>query len=123
MRSPVCVGSPPWSDDMTAPLLSSSGFLGRSTTSWSYVDHVIAIVHDKPPTACRQGHYSLVSPDTPHVVNCQGSRGIVRRSVVTSALTRRLSPVVRGQGALVEGWSGMSTLLCRPLSRGTGSWP
>ncbi|RWW30180.1 hypothetical protein GW17_00005254 [Ensete ventricosum] len=53
------------------------------------------------------------------VANCQGSGGTVRRSGVASALTRRLSPVVGGQGALVEGWFGTSALLCRPLSWGT----
>ncbi|RRT38081.1 hypothetical protein B296_00033929, partial [Ensete ventricosum] len=57
-----------------------------------------------------------VCPDTPFVANCQGSGGTVRRSGVASALTRCLSPVVGGQGALVEGWFGTSALLCRPLS-------
>ncbi|RWW20059.1 hypothetical protein GW17_00015852 [Ensete ventricosum] len=36
----------------------------------------------------------------------------------TSVLTRRMSPAVKGQGALVEGWFGASALLRRLLSRG-----
>ncbi|RZS14505.1 hypothetical protein BHM03_00046196, partial [Ensete ventricosum] len=58
-----------------------------------------------------------VYPDTPLVASCQGSRGIVRRLVATSTLTRRLSPAVGGQG----GWSSTSALLRRPLSGGTVS--
>ncbi|RWW14910.1 hypothetical protein BHE74_00014822, partial [Ensete ventricosum] len=55
-------------------------------------------------------------------------RGIVRLSTTISALTRRLSPAIRGQGvlgqgALVEGWSGTLALLHRSLSGETVSWP
>ncbi|RZR86749.1 hypothetical protein BHM03_00014004 [Ensete ventricosum] len=55
-------------------------------------------------------------------------RGTVRWSTTISALTRRLSPAIRGQGvlgqgALVEGWSGTLALLHRSLSGETVSWP
>ncbi|RRT77700.1 hypothetical protein B296_00006761 [Ensete ventricosum] len=40
----------------------------------------------------------------------QGSGVTVHRSAAASALTRRLSPVVGGQEALVEGWPGTSAL-------------
>ncbi|RRT61890.1 hypothetical protein B296_00016245 [Ensete ventricosum] len=57
---------------------------------------------DKSPTACRRGCCTsidcCVCPSTPPVPNCQGLGGTVRRSAAASALTRRLSPVVRGQG-------------------------
>ncbi|RZS25272.1 hypothetical protein BHM03_00058450 [Ensete ventricosum] len=108
--------------------------------SWSYVGHVVAIVPDKSPTACHRGRCTLVGrcacPDTPSVASCQKSGvlfasrplrlpwhvaccqlpgDIVRWSAVTPTLTRRLSPVVGGQGG---GWSGTSALLRRSLTGG-----
>ncbi|RWW30885.1 hypothetical protein GW17_00004532 [Ensete ventricosum] len=119
MRFLVCARSPPWSSDVVALLLSSGSFLGQSTTSWSYVGHVVATVPDKSPTTRCQGHCSLVgycvSPDTPSVANCRGSGDTVRWSITALALTHRWSPTVMGQGALVEGRSGMSALLRRSL--------
>ncbi|RRT41175.1 hypothetical protein B296_00022875 [Ensete ventricosum] len=41
MRFPVYVGLPPWSGDETTPLLSSSGFLGRSVYLTSRQPHVV----------------------------------------------------------------------------------
>ncbi|RWV88132.1 hypothetical protein GW17_00049805 [Ensete ventricosum] len=79
------------------------------------------------PIACCQGHYWLVGccvcPDTPPVASCQGSGGTVRWSAAASALTRRLSLVVGGQGALVKGWSGTLALLHCSLLGGTVSRP
>ncbi|RWW08263.1 hypothetical protein GW17_00028314 [Ensete ventricosum] len=73
-------------------------------TSWSYVSHVVAIIPNKPPTAYRRGHCTLVDCcvclGMPLVASCQGSGGTVRRSAAASTLTHCLSPAVRGQGVL-----------------------
>ncbi|RWW70576.1 hypothetical protein BHE74_00021742 [Ensete ventricosum] len=97
--SPVCgpqLGSRGCSHDLR------HGHGGES--GWSYVSHVVATIPNKPPTAYRQGHCTLVDccvcPGTPLVASCQGSGGTVRRSAATSTLTHCLSPAVRGQGVL-----------------------
>ncbi|RRT59228.1 hypothetical protein B296_00043233 [Ensete ventricosum] len=57
---------------------------------------------DKSSIVRCHGHCSLVGccvcPDMSFIVICHGSRGIVRRSTVASALIRRLLPADMGQG-------------------------
>ncbi|RWV91048.1 hypothetical protein GW17_00046697 [Ensete ventricosum] len=83
--------------------------------SWSYVGHVVATVPDKSLIAYRVRGYCLlvgccICLDTPPIASCQGLGGTVRRSAVTSALTRRLSPIVGGQGHWLR--AGLARRLC-----------
>ncbi|RWW03721.1 hypothetical protein BHE74_00015147 [Ensete ventricosum] len=85
-----------------------------SVASWSYVGHVVTTVPNKSPTACCQGHYSLVGcyvcPATPPVACCQGSGALFVGQPVVSVLPHRQLLATMGQG----NWSrvGLARLLC-----------
>ncbi|RZS14161.1 hypothetical protein BHM03_00045825 [Ensete ventricosum] len=63
---------------------------------------------------CRSPVNCYVCPGTSPITSCQGSGGVVRLSVVVSALARRGLTSYQGSG----GWSGTSALLRCPLTGG-----
>ncbi|RRT76999.1 hypothetical protein B296_00021080, partial [Ensete ventricosum] len=60
-----------------------------------------------------------VHPDAPPVASYQGSGGTVRRSAAASALTRRLSPAVGGQGGTDRGLVWYIGSATSPVCRST----